>query len=250
MPAMITPSPFPPGVDPRRIALFLDFDGTLVEIAPTPDTVVVPPGLPALLERLGTRLGGALAIVSGRPLRELDHFLPSRLAMAAEHGAALRIEPGAEAERPNLPSPPEEWRQRALALAESFAGARLENKAHGLVVHWRLAPEAAEPARALLEGLVAEQPDHFTLLPAHMAWEVKPRSVSKGTVVARFLAHPPFAGRVPVFIGDDVTDEAGMAAAQAAGGLGLKLQDAFGSPARLREWLASLEAEIAAQERA
>lgn len=95
-------------------------------------------------------------------------------------------------------------------------------------------------ARGLLEALVAEAPDIFTLMPARMAWEVKPRAVSKGTAVAALLARAPFAGRVPIFIGDDVTDEAGMAAAVAAGGMGLRLQDAFGTPARLRDWLTQL----------
>jgi trehalose 6-phosphate phosphatase len=233
---------------PARPALFLDFDGTLVEIAARPDAVRVPPELPGVLERLSAALGGALAVVSGRPLIDLDHYLPIPIVKAGDHGASLRWEPEAEVETPGLPSPPIAWRARALALVEAFPGALLEEKSHGFVIHYRQAPQAAEPARILLEELLEEMPDAFSILPARMAWEVKPRGVSKGTAVAAMLARPPFAGRTPVFIGDDVTDEAGMAASRAAGGLGLKLQDVFGEPAALRTWLGRLEASLATAE--
>jgi trehalose 6-phosphate phosphatase len=233
-------------IAPDRAALFLDFDGTLVEIAPRPDTVVVPPGLPGLLRRLAARLEGALAIVSGRPLAELETFLPVPLAMAGEHGAALRPAPGAPAERPPLPHPPPEWQRRAEALAARHAGALVEPKAHGFVLHFRQAPEAGPPGRALLEDLLGGAGD-FVLMPAHMAWEVKPSAVSKARAVERLMAAPPFAGRVPVYIGDDVTDEAGMAAARAAGGIGLRLQEHFGTPAALRGWLARLAEDAGAE---
>jgi trehalose 6-phosphate phosphatase len=222
-------------------ALFLDFDGTLVDIAERPEAVLVPPGLPALLERLAGRLDGALAIVSGRPLAELDHFLPVPIAKAGNHGAALRRVPGGAVEQPVLPTVPAAWRARAEAFVAGFPGAFVEEKTHGFAVHFRQAPEAGEAAGALMGSLVAEAPDHFTLLPAHMAWEITPRGVSKGIVVDSLMARPPFAGRLPIFVGDDVTDEAGMAAARAAGGLGLRLQDRFGTPAVFRDWLAALD---------
>jgi trehalose 6-phosphate phosphatase len=225
---------------PDHAALFLDFDGTLVEIAGTPDAIRVPPALPALLERLAGRLNGALAVVSGRPLSQIDQHLPIPIAKVGDHGAALRPDPHGPVEGPVLARPPVSWLTRAASLAEAFPGAFIEAKDHGFVLHYRQAPEAGAMAQGLMEALVAEAPDAFTLMPAHMAWEVKPRAVSKGTAVAALLARPPFAGRVPVFIGDDVTDEAGMAAAVAAGGLGLRLQDAFGTPARLRQWLETL----------
>jgi trehalose 6-phosphate phosphatase len=233
----MAPSP----IAPDHMALFLDFDGTLVEIAPTPDRVVVPPWLPGLLQRLAARLGGALAVVSGRPLRQLDALLPVPLAMAGDHGATLRPAPDAEPEAQPLPVPPAEWLARIAALAAAHPGALVETKAHGFVLHYRLAPEAGPPARALLDELITDNRD-FVLMPARMAWEVKPSAVSKATAVAGLMARAPFAGRVPVFIGDDVTDEAGMAAARAAGGIGLRLQDAFGTPAGLRDWLARLAA--------
>lgn len=228
-------------ITPDRTALFLDFDGTLVEIAPRPEAVIVPPALPALLDRLAARLDGAVAIVSGRPIAQLDALLPVGLAKAGDHGAALRRAPDAPVEVLALPRPPPAWRKATEALAARFPGALVEPKAHGFVLHYRGAPEAGEPARALLDALVAED-GAFVLMPARMAWEVKPAAVSKAVAVAGLMAHPPFAGRLPVYVGDDVTDEAGMEAARAAGGLGLKLQDAFGTPAALRDWLARLEA--------
>jgi trehalose 6-phosphate phosphatase len=230
---------FPIALD--RAALFLDFDGTLVEIAPRPEAVVIPPALPGLLRRVAARLEGALAIVSGRPLAELESFLPVPLAMAGEHGAALRLAPEARPERVTLPEPPPDWRRRTEALAAGFPGALVEPKAHGFVLHFRQAPEAGEPGRALLDALLADAAE-FVLMPAHMAWEVKPRAVSKASAVERLMAAPPFAGRIPVFIGDDVTDEAGMEAARRFGGQGLRLQEAFGTPAALRDWLAGLDA--------
>jgi trehalose 6-phosphate phosphatase len=229
---------------PDRAALFLDFDGTLVEIAPRPEAVTVPPSLPPLLERLSRRLDGALAVVSGRPVAQLDLHLPVPIAKVGDHGAALRAGSGGPVSAPQLPVPPQTWRDQAEAVAAAFPGALVEHKTHGLVIHYRLAPEASEAAHRLLTTLV-EGDEAFTLMPARMAWEVKPRAVSKGTAVATLLAQPPFAGRLPVFVGDDVTDEAGMAAAEAAGGIGLKLQDAFGTPAAFRDWLAQMDGLLA-----
>ncbi len=238
-PLALPPPPLSPDTGPiADAALFLDFDGTLVEIAPRPDAVRVQPGLPRLLQRLATGLNGALAIVSGRPLRDLDHFLPVPIAKAGDHGATLRPVPGQPPESPDLPHAPAGWRERAAVLVERFPGTLIEDKEHGFVVHYRLAPAAGPVAKTLLDELVAEAPGAFTLLEARMAWEVRPRGASKGTAVRALMERAPFAGRRPVFIGDDVTDEEGMAAAREFGGLGLRLQDAFGEPEALREWLA------------
>ncbi|MBV1799080.1 trehalose-phosphatase [Siccirubricoccus sp. G192] len=238
-PLLLPPPPLLPGLGPvRDAALFLDFDGTLVEIAPRPDAVRVPPTLPPLLLRLAEGLGGALAVVSGRPLRDLDHFLPVPIPKAGDHGAALRPVPDAPALVPDLPHPPVAWRARATALLESHPGTLIEDKEHGFVLHYRLAPAAGPEAQVLLAALVAEDPLAFTLLEARMAWEVRPRGASKATAVRALMARPPFTGRVPVFIGDDVTDEEGMEACRSFGGHGFRLDDAFGSPAALRDWLA------------
>jgi trehalose 6-phosphate phosphatase len=200
--------------------------------------VQVQPGLPRLLQRLATGLNGALAIVSGRPLRDLDHFLPVPIVKVGDHGATLRPVPGQPSESPDLPGAPGAWRERAATLLERFPGTLIEDKEHGFVVHYRLAPAAGPEAKALLDELVAEAPGAFTLLEARMAWEVRPLGASKGTAVRSLMNRAPFAGRRPVFIGDDVTDEEGMAVAREFGGLGLRLQDAFGEPEALRDWLA------------
>lgn len=241
MPDLITlpPPPLVPGLGPiAGAALFLDFDGTLVEIAPRPDAVVVPDHLPGLLHRLTEGLGGALAVVSGRALSDLDHFLPVPIPKAGDHGASLRPDPLAPSVLPSLPKVPAAWRAEADALAERHPGALVEDKAHGFVIHYRQAPELEDEARALLAGFVAEKPDAFALLEARMAWEIRPRGASKATAVRTLMADAPFTGRVPVFIGDDVTDEEGMDAARSFGGQGWRLDDMFGTPQALREWLA------------
>lgn len=232
-----------PGELLRRFALFLDFDGTLVEIAPTPDAVRVDPALPDLLARLHECLDGALALVSGRPLETLDAFLaPVRLPAAAEHGVSLRAAADAVPEHVDVPSVPAAWRARAAALAAEVPGAIYEPKRHGFALHARRAPAAMPRFEAALRDLIADD-DRFLLLPAHMAWEVKPRAADKGTAVAALMARAPFAGRLPVVIGDDVTDEAAIAAAEALGGAGLRVAEAFGDPAGVRAWLARLAEE-------
>ncbi len=228
---------------PGRLALLLDFDGTLVELAPTPDSVVIPPGLGDLLARLSRRLDGALALVSGRPLADLDRFLPGiPVALAGEHGGVFRLSPAAAASRPDLPSAPEAWREAARRLVAAHPGALFEPKARGFVVHYRAIPEAGEALRAPLAGMVARDAARFVLLASHMAWEIRPRGADKGSAVGFLLARAPFAGRVPVFIGDDVTDADGMRAASDAGGQGLYVHEAFGGPAGVRDWLAHLAA--------
>ena len=239
-PFFLPPPPRVPGLGPiGRAALLLDFDGTLVEIAATPAAVVVPPSLPGLLLRLAGELGGALAVVSGRPLRDLDHFLPVPIAFAGDHGATLRPDPQAPALQPDLPHPPAAWRVRAAEFLARHPAALIEDKQHGFVIHYRQAPEAGPAAEALMASLVAEDPGAFTLLQARMAWEICPAGASKATAVRALMARPPFAGRTPIFIGDDVTDEEGMEAARGFGGMGFRLDDAFGSPAELRDWLAT-----------
>lgn len=240
---ILPPPPRVPGLGPiATAALFLDFDGTLVEIAPTPDAVAVPDHLPGLLQQLAEGLGGALAVVSGRALADLDHFLPVPIPKAGDHGASLRPDPLQPAILPKLPSPPPEWRARADALVARHPGALVEDKTHGFVVHYRQAPELGPEAEALLAAMVAEDPLAFTLLEARMAWELRPRGASKATAVHELMALAPFAGRIPVFIGDDVTDEEGMDAARSFGGQGWRLDDMFGTPQVLREWLAEAAA--------
>ncbi len=217
-------------------ALLLDFDGTLVDIAPTPDSVVVPDGLADTLAALRQRLGGALAIVTGRAIETVDGFLATRFAVAGEHGAALRHTADAAIERPPLPGPPHRWVETAAGLIAAWPGAVMERKARGFTMHYRGAPLAGPVFRAALSAMLTEAPG-FQLLEGLMVWEVRPIGADKGTAVAALMARPPFVGRKPVFIGDDVTDEDGMRVARAMGGAGLRVDAAFGSPAGVRAWL-------------
>jgi trehalose 6-phosphate phosphatase len=221
----------------ERTALLVDLDGTLLDLAPTPDAVTVPPGLPDTLRALRERLAGALAIVTGRPIATVDALLgDTPTAVAGEHGAAIRRAWTAPVERPDLPTVPLAWLATAERLAELHPGALLEHKSHGFALHYRAVPEARWLFHAALTAMLADQ-HVFQLLPAHMLWEVRPRATDKGVAVTSLMSQPPFAGRLPLFIGDDVTDEDGIAAARAMGGAGLRVDAAFGTPADVRAWL-------------
>ena len=226
-----------------RAALLLDMDGTLLDIAPTPDTVQVPPGLLAALRGLRTALGGAVAIVTGRPIDQVDALLPGAVqAVAGEHGGAIRFVPGGPVVRPALPEPPVEWTVAAARIVERHPGAMLEQKQRGFVFHYRAVPEAGPALHEAARALVAPLADRFQVMSALMAWEVRPRGADKGSAVAALMAEAPFAGRLPIFIGDDVTDEDGMAAARALGGAGLRVDRWFGTAGGVRRWLGAAAA--------
>ncbi|MFT8244645.1 trehalose-phosphatase [Roseomonas sp. BN140053] len=241
-PTDLPAGPMPP-LPGRNAALFLDMDGTLIEIAPRPDLVVVPPTLPGTLAQLLAGLNGAVAVVTGRGLEVLRAMLPvPGLSAATEHGARFDPDDGGS---PPLPVPPPRWRDAADRFAAAHPGTLAEHKHHGLVLHFRLAPEAETAARHLVEELAAEQPDDFRVVPAHAALELRPRFADKGRAVHRLMQRAAFAGRVPIFIGDDVTDEDGITAAYALGGLGYRMPEDFGGqPAILRDWLARFAAEL------
>ena len=221
-----------------RAALVLDLDGTLLDIAAAPDLVVVPAGLADALLRLRATLGNALGIITGRPIQQVDALLPYiPYAVAGEHGAALRYSPEAPVEGPPLPAVPASWLDVAKTLAAEREGVLVEPKSHGFAVHFRAAPDMEDRVRHALEQLVARQPGHFVLLQARKAWEIRPRAADKGKALAALAARPPFAGRLPVFVGDDVTDEDAIAYARSVGGFGLRVADAFGDAAGVRAWL-------------
>ncbi len=232
----------PGGRAVERPAFLLDLDGTLIEIAPTPDAVIVPPMLPGLLRRLRARHRDAVAIITGRPIEAVDALLgDAPFAVAGEHGAAIRPGPGCPVARETLPVLPEDELARAAALAARFPGALVERKAHGVALHYRLAPEAEQALREAAEAMVAACPG-FALLSGSKVWEVRPAGIHKGTALRALMAAPPFAGRVPVFVGDDVTDEDAIAAAVALGGAGLRVRDdagEFTTPEDVRAWLES-----------
>ena len=228
----------PPDLD-RTNALFLDLDGTLLEIAATPEQVVTPPGLPALLGNLHALLGGALAIVTGRSLRVTDRLLaPFAAAAAGEHGVSLRHYDGTREDMPAGVPVPEAWHAALKDAAVRWPGVLIEPKPHGVAVHYRLVPERADEVWRLVRALVSEDHPWFRLIPAREAVEIGPRATSKGQAVERLMTQPPFRGRRPIFIGDDFTDEAGMDAARRFGGEGLRVAEVFGGdPAAVRAWL-------------
>lgn len=207
----------------RRTALFLDFDGTLADLAPEPQAVRVSPELVPTLRRLCERLDGALAIVSGRPIAEIDRLLaPLRLPAAGVHGAERRHATQVEA----IAVPPlaalDEVEAVAAAVAARHPGVRVERKAAALALHYRLAPEAEHACLAAMRRAVEDRAG-LGVLVGKCVVEVKPAGVDKGRAIEAFLTRPPFAGRTPVFVGDDVTDEAGFAAAVRAGGHAVKV---------------------------
>ncbi len=248
--------PHPALPPPHRAAFLLDLDGTLLDIAPTPESVVVAPGLAADLAALRDRVGGALAIVTGRPIAQIDALLPGvPHAVAGEHGGATRHAPGEPVRAAALADIPDAWRDAAARIAAAHPGARVEDKRRGIVLHYRAAPEHGASLRTALAALLApagdtpagdppagDPPDSdaFHLLGAKMAWEIRPAGADKGSAVRALMARPPFAGRLPVFVGDDVTDEDGIAAAVALGGVGLRVPDTFGDPEGVRAWIARL----------
>lgn len=222
-------------------ALLLDLDGTLLDIAPAPDQVVVAKNLPQTLRKVRGLLAGALAIITGRPIEDVDALLPGvPYAVAGEHGGAIRCCPGGPIDRPALPELPSGWRETAERLLASHPGALLEHKQRGFTLHYRAVPEHGASLQRSLEHLVSSQADRFALLPARMAWEVRPRGADKGTALAKLMEQAPFAKRRPVFVGDDVTDEDAIEAARARGGAGLRVPEMFGDPLAVRAWLAAL----------
>lgn len=222
-----------------RAALLLDMDGTLLDLAPTPDTVVVPSGLAETLRRLRDLLDGALAVVTGRPIAQVDALLPGvPYAVAGEHGGAIRHAPDAGTVRLDLPEAPEAWREAAAAAVSAHPGSLLEHKRRGFVFHFRAVPGHGPALFDAAHAIVGADAGRFQVMQASMAWEVRPCGADKGSAVLSLMRQAPLAGRVPVFIGDDVTDEDGMRAAVSLGGVGLRVDEAFGTPAGVRAWLA------------
>ena len=205
--------------------MFLDFDGTLVSIAPRPQDVRVPDWVRPTLQALAQRLGGALAIVSGRPIAQLDAFLaPLRLVAAGAHGAEWRDSAG-QIHGSAMPPPPR-LVAAAKALVAAHVGLLFEPKPTGFSLHYRARLDLEAECRSLLTRTLAGEAgdaETWECLQGQCVVELKPRAFSKGTAVAALLREPAFAGRLPIFIGDDRTDEDGIEAAQAAGGFGVRV---------------------------
>jgi trehalose 6-phosphate phosphatase len=203
-------------------AFFFDFDGTLVELAPTPDGIVVPRVVPDLLTTLRRATNGAVAVVSGRGIDSIDAYLAiPDLPIAGLHGAERRDSNG-DVQRIGFN---DERLLRMEHILEDVVsrhpGMLLEIKGAALALHYRNAPDREPAAREATERLVREYADAYVLQPGKMVYEIKPKDVDKGRAVRAFLSEPPFTGRRPVFVGDDLTDEDGFAAAARLGGYGV-----------------------------
>ena len=230
-------------------ALFLDFDGTLVELAMTPDAVVIPSKLRTILSTCAEAFGGAVAVVSGRPISTLDALLdPLRLPAAGLHGLELRLPDGTVEEIAHRAAGLAGLRARFMSLVQEDARLVVEDKGSSLTLHFRRAPEREHELHELVAEAVVRHHGHH-MMRGKMVLEIRPVHADKGTAIDRFLETPPFVGRLPVFAGDDITDEDGFAAVNRHGGISIKVgtgetQAAYRVPdvAALRGWLAAVAA--------
>jgi trehalose 6-phosphate phosphatase len=228
-------------------ALFLDIDGTLIDLAPRPDGVFVPDSLKADLAGVYALLGGALALVSGRAVAEIDRlFSPLGLPASGVHGSEFRPVPP-DAPLRLAPRIPDELRAKAIAIVGRHPGSLFEDKGIAIALHWRLAPQYGTAIEAEVAAMMEHAPPGLAALRGHSVIEIKGSALNKGMAVERFLQEPAFRGRRPVFVGDDVTDQAAFAAVTRYGGfafaVGRAMEDTldwFGSPSEVRRWLGQL----------
>ncbi|WP_153099852.1 trehalose-phosphatase [Paraburkholderia hayleyella] len=240
----------PVGLSLRETAFFLDFDGTLVELASTPEGVQVQPEVVPLLQTLQRVTQGAVAIVTGRGIASIDAFLGlPDLPVAGLHGAERRDANG-DTHRTGFNDERLLTMEQVLAEAvKAHPGMLLEIKGAALALHYRNAPACEPLARTLTQRLVADYPQAYGVQPGKMVYEIKPKNVDKGRALRAFLNELPFAGRTPVFAGDDLTDEKGFAVVNACGGWSIKVgagetcaRARVASVAALLAWLAQLAA--------
>jgi trehalose 6-phosphate phosphatase len=189
-------------------ALFLDIDGTLLDLADTPDGIVVPERLPSQLDTLAQRLGGALALITGRALAYADQlFAPYRFPIAGLHGAELRQADGDTARAETTPEF-EQLKSDLRAATVDLDGVLIEDKGAAVAAHYRRTPERQPELEPLMGAFLARAGENWTLQRGKMVLEIRPSSADKGRAIDTFLSRPPFSGRRPIAIGDDITDEA------------------------------------------
>jgi len=237
----------PPPLAPDQ-CLFLDVDGTLVEFTDTPSQTLADDEIKALLADLAWRLGGALALVSGREINTMDRlFAPLKLPAAGLHGAERRDASGMM-HGPNFSDGRLNGVRKALSmLADSYPGTIIEDKGRNIAVHFRLAPQFGDLLHRSVEAIVAPLAD-YELQDGVMMVEIKQRGFTKGSAVASFMQEQPFCGRCPVFIGDDLTDRDGFAAVEALGGMSISVgvrvrgQYQLRDVDSVRKWLAEFGA--------
>src|SRR3954466_772065 len=230
-------------------AILLDIDGTLLELMPTPREVWVPPGLAKTLNRLLVRTNGALALVSGRSLNDIDLiFAPDQLPAVGGHGAEMRIDPDSESVASHAPPMDKELKRRLAAIAKLSPGILLEDKGYSLALHYRLAPHAEKAIYAAVSLIRADLPNApIEVLPGKCVCEIKHSGFTKASGVHELMKCEPFKRRRPFFIGDDVTDETVFAIMPDPEGLAFSVgrrakgvAGHFDAPSDVREFLAHL----------
>lgn len=235
----------------KPFALFLDVDGVLIEIANRPEAVSLPPDLTPILAKLVALCGGAVALVSGRSLAFLEGMFGGLgVAMAGLHGVERRM-PGGRIEALGINQDQLTAVRAALVdFSQAHPAIEMEDKGMAIALHYRAQPEVGETARAFLEQELPKIAADFHIQPGKMVYEVKPKGMDKGAAIELMLGQAPFAGRLPVFAGDDVTDEYGFAVVNRFDGVSIKVGDgpetiarySIESVAALRAWLATLAA--------
>lgn len=242
----------PTTIDRAGTALFLDIDGTLLEIRDRPEEVAASRDLIDLLERLSGLLDGALSLISGRSIAEIDRiFAPVRFPAAGAHGAEIRLHPADEVDAASTRLPDAVMASLA-GFADAHTGLLLERKLGGASLHYRMAPHLEAECRALVDKLMTEVGQDFRLIPGKMVFELAPRGHSKGKAIVAMMNRKPFAGRRPVFFGDDVTDEDGFRAVNEMQGISVRVGEdpdsaasfCLGSVAAVRRWLESVTRQV------
>lgn len=235
--------------DLQTCALLLDIDGTLIDLAPTPREIIVPAGLRETLQALLERTSGALALVSGRSLDDIDWiFSPSQFPAVGGHGAEMRLSTNSEAVAVHAPPMDPDLKRRFAAIAQLSPDILLEDKGYSLALHYRLAPHTERAIYDAVSAIRADLPSApIEVLPGKSVCEIKHSGFTKATGVQELMLHPPFTGRRPVFIGDDVTDESVIAIMPDFKGLAFSVgrrahgvAGVFDQPRDVRAWLAQL----------
>jgi trehalose 6-phosphate phosphatase len=236
----------PTPIDLSKVAILLDVDGTLLDIAPTPHEVRVSDELRRTLAQLSERTGKALALVSGRSLADLDRiFAPLQLPAVGGHGIEIRPAADGRAQDGRAAPLDEQLKRRFARIAADAPGILVEDKGYALALHYRLAPEKERTVRESVAAICAELPPaSIEVLPGKAVVEIKPVGFTKGTAVRELMKYAPFAGRRPLFIGDDITDEAAFAVMPEFGGVGISVgrliagaSAHFNAPQDVRRWL-------------
>jgi trehalose 6-phosphate phosphatase len=234
--------------DLRQCALLLDIDGTILDLAPAPQEVFVPAELRNTLSRLEDLTGGALALVSGRSLHDIDLiFSPLQVAAVGGHGAELRVVAGGEAVTRARELDPV-LKRKLATLTEFGPGILIEDKGYSLALHYRLAPDKGDSLRAAIGDICAAAPrGSIEVLPGKLVFEIKMAGVNKAGAVRELMKYPPFKGRQPIFIGDDTTDEPVFPILSQFGGLGFSVgrvvadvNGHFEKPESVRAWLSRI----------